>query len=44
MQYDTIILRHVLEHFPKDQIEQLIALIESKLSLGGKCFIEVPNL
>lgn len=42
--YDLIIMRHVLEHFEKKDINPLIPLLEKSLDSDGKIFVEVPNL
>ena len=42
--YDLVILRHVLEHFEKKEINKLIPLLESHLQDSGKILVEVPNM
>ena len=42
-QYDLIIMLHVLEHVPKDQIMALLQAIRGALKTGGKLVAEVPN-
>ncbi|MBU1152718.1 class I SAM-dependent methyltransferase [bacterium] len=41
--YDFIIMSHVLEHFPKDQVIPTLKLIRYMLKDGGKLMMMVPN-
>ena len=41
--YDFIIMSHVLEHIPKDEIINLLLLVKTLLIPGGKLVVMVPN-
>ena len=41
--YDLIIMRHVMEHMPREYISQLVPLMLSKLRSWWKILVEVPN-
>lgn len=41
--YDFIIMSHVLEHFPKDQVIQELKRIKKLLKPGGGLVVMVPN-
>lgn len=42
-QYHAVILRDVLEHFPRDEILEILKLVQSALQPGGTIIIQVPN-
>lgn len=42
-QFDMIILRDVIEHFPKEEIIEVIEICRNGLRDGGKIVIQVPN-
>ncbi len=42
--FDVILMFHVLEHIPKQQIPELLATLYDALKPGGKLLIEVPNM
>lgn len=41
--YDFVILSHVVEHFPKDEIIPLLERVRSVLKPGGAVIVMVPN-
>lgn len=41
--YDSIILAHVLEHFPKDEMISILRQIRGLLKTGGQLIVMVPN-
>lgn len=41
--YDALILRDVIEHFPREQILQVLELCRSATRPGGQVIIQVPN-
>lgn len=41
--YDLVIMSHVLEHFPKDQIVPLLRRVKALLKPGGALVVMVPN-
>lgn len=41
--YDYVIMSHVLEHFPKDQIIDQLILIRKLIKVGGALIVMVPN-
>jgi 2-polyprenyl-3-methyl-5-hydroxy-6-metoxy-1,4-benzoquinol methylase len=41
--YDVVILRDVLEHFPRDEILDILALVQGALRPGGSIIVQVPN-
>ncbi len=42
--FDAILMFHVLEHIPKQQIPGLLATLHEALKPNGKLLIEVPNM
>jgi len=42
--YDIIIMKHVLEHFKKEEVNEIVDLIHDSLKKNGFCLIEVPNI
>lgn len=42
--YDLIVMKAVLEHFPRDSGLHLLDLIHQKLNGGGAVFVDVPNM
>lgn len=42
--FDVIVMKHVLEHMPKDQCYALVEKMHDTLNEGGFCLIEVPNV
>lgn len=42
--FDIIIIKAVLEHIPKDKIEELVKLMQKSLRSGGQLIIDVPNM
>ncbi len=42
--FDIIIIKAVLEHIPKDKVEDLIKLMHESLKSGGQLIIDVPNM
>lgn len=41
--YDFVIMSHVVEHFPKDEIIPMLAKIRSVIKPGGAIIVMVPN-
>lgn len=41
--YDFIVMRHVIEHFKKDEILDILHTLRGHLTKGGRILIEVPN-
>lgn len=41
--YDVVIMRDVLEHFPKDETLSVLAAVKAALRPGGLLFLHVPN-
>lgn len=41
--YDFVIMSHVVEHFPKDEIIPLLMRVKSSLKPGGAVIVIVPN-
>jgi 2-polyprenyl-3-methyl-5-hydroxy-6-metoxy-1,4-benzoquinol methylase len=41
--YDSVVLGHVLEHFPKDEVISLLKQIRGLLKKGGQLIVMVPN-
>lgn len=41
--YDVVILRNVMEHFPKVDLLRLIELVRGSLRPGGRLIAQVPN-
>lgn len=44
IKFDLIIMRHVLEHFEKKDINKVVPLLERNLNNNWICLIEVPNI
>jgi SAM-dependent methyltransferase len=42
-QYDLIVARDVIEHFTKDEVFEILFLVNKHLQPGGKFVIQVPN-
>ena len=42
-QFDLIILRHVIEHFEKDELERFIRRISEHMKKGATLLLETPN-
>lgn len=42
-EFDAIVARDVLEHFPKEQVVQLVEACFQALKPGGKLVVQVPN-
>lgn len=42
--FDIIIMRHVIEHFTKENINKIIPLLEKNISENGVIFMETPNV
>lgn len=40
---EEIQMTHMLEHFPTQRIQEVLSILRSLLSPGGKLYIEVPN-
>jgi 2-polyprenyl-3-methyl-5-hydroxy-6-metoxy-1,4-benzoquinol methylase len=43
-EFDLILMLHVLEHVPKEQIIPLLKSARAALTEGGKLVVEVPNI
>jgi cyclopropane fatty-acyl-phospholipid synthase-like methyltransferase len=43
VRYDAIIAKDVIEHFTKDEVFELLALISKNLKDGGRFIMQVPN-
>lgn len=43
IQFDLIIARDVIEHFTKDEVFEILALVNKNLKEGGLFIIQVPN-
>jgi 2-polyprenyl-3-methyl-5-hydroxy-6-metoxy-1,4-benzoquinol methylase len=41
--YALIVMRDVLEHFRRDEVMRLLALVHASLSPGGRVIIQAPN-
>ena len=41
--YDAVILRDVIEHFTREEILQILGLVQRALRPGGSIIIQVPN-
>jgi 2-polyprenyl-3-methyl-5-hydroxy-6-metoxy-1,4-benzoquinol methylase len=42
-QYDLIIAKDVIEHFTRDEVFDILALISNNLKKGGRFMMQVPN-
>jgi 2-polyprenyl-3-methyl-5-hydroxy-6-metoxy-1,4-benzoquinol methylase len=42
-QYDFIIARDVIEHFTRDEVFEILALVNKNLKAGGRFVMQVPN-
>jgi 2-polyprenyl-3-methyl-5-hydroxy-6-metoxy-1,4-benzoquinol methylase len=41
--YDAVILRDVIEHFTREEILQILSLVQQALRPGGSIIVQVPN-
>lgn len=41
--YDVVVLRDVIEHFPKQEIVRVLRICYASLKKGGRIIIQVPN-
>jgi 2-polyprenyl-3-methyl-5-hydroxy-6-metoxy-1,4-benzoquinol methylase len=42
-QYDLIVARDVIEHFTRDEVFEILALVSKNLKPGGRFIMQVPN-
>lgn len=42
-EFDLILLLHVLEHIPKDEVLPSLRAVHDALKIGGRVIVEVPN-
>ncbi len=43
MQYDAIIAKDVIEHFTRDEVFEILELVNKNLKTGGRFIMQVPN-
>ena len=41
--YDVIIISHVLEHIPRDQVGEFLTQVKKLLAVDGRAYVIVPN-